>query len=704
MSRRRLALAAALMLAACSPRRPVNVLLVTFDTTRADFLGCYGKASARTPNLDRLAAEGTLFLNAMTAIPITLPSHSTIFTGTYPIAHGVRDNSLFRLPDSRTTLAEILKARGHATGAAIGGFPLVRSSGIAQGFDFYDDHVTIALEDYKGDPVERPQQFFFDERPAPRVNDAILPWLRAHARSPFFAWVHYWDPHHPHIPPAPFNELYAQDLYQGEIAFADQSLGVLLDELKAQGVYDKTIIVISADHGEGRGEHNEDTHSMLAYNTTLHDPLIMRIPGEPAGRRVPTRVGTVDILPTVLDFLGIPVPAGVQGRSLRSVMRRSGPPQSDGTSYYAETLSPRLSYGWGEQRVLFEGPLKYIHGPRQELYDLSADPQELRNLAAERPADKERMERVLASFLAKNASASIGDAVHEVDPATRDRLAALGYLSAEGTAPATVKETLRTDGTPPQDRVRDVNQWTVVKESLTRGDFLTAKELGVQLVERDPDNPFYSGMLAMAYVGLGQLEAAAKLAESGHRIGGGNEGPFLEVARQLVLTQRKDRGVALARKIVEGHPSATGYFVLGEVYRQLGDRERKLAAFQEAVKLDADFSPARVALAVDLAERGQTAEAEREFKAVLATYPRHSVALLNYGTLLLKGGRFDEGVNQVRRALEINPSYWKAHLALLAVHVQQREVADAERVFRTIQEGCRDPDVLERARDMMARL
>jgi arylsulfatase A-like enzyme/Tfp pilus assembly protein PilF len=616
----------------------------------------------------------------------------------------VRDNSLFHLPESRTTLAEILKAKGYATGAAIGGFPLVRASGIAQGFDFYEDHITITLEDYKGDPVERPRTFYFDERPATRVNDAILPWLRDHAGGRFFAWVHYWDPHHPHIPPSPFRELYAQDLYQGEIAYADQSLGVLIDELKARGVYDNTLIVVAGDHGEGRGEHNEETHSMLAYDATLRVPLIMRIPGERGGRRIPTRAGTVDVLPTVLDFLGLPIPAGVQGRSLRAAMRRTDPPKSDGTAYYAETLSPRLSYGWGEQRVLFDGPLKLIYGPRQELYDVDEDPLELRNLATERKAEKERMERVLSSFLSRNASASTADAIQQADPVTRERLAALGYLSADASAPSTVKETLRADGVAPQDRVLDVNQWTIVKDSLNRGDFLTAKEIGRELVARDPDNAFYSGMLAMAYLGLGQLESAAKLAESAHTIAAGNEGPYLEVARNLVASPKKERGLALAARVVQAHPSAMGHYVLGELYRQVGDTERKVAAFREAVRLDPQHARARLGLAIDLAERGQTAEAEREFKALLESHPRHAAGHLNYGTLLLQAGRWDEGVAQVRRALEIDPTYWKAQLALLAAHVDHRQVAEAERVFRAIQDGCRDPEVLEQARDMMAHL
>ena len=700
-SRWLVAAAAASVLVGCSQRRPRSVLWVTFDTTRADFLGCYGKKTARTPNLDRLAAEGTLFLEAVTPVPITLPSHSTMFTGTYPLVHGVRDNSIFRLPASRTTLAEVLRGHGFATGAAIGGFPLVRSSGIDQGFDFYDDHITIGLEDYKGDRIQGLKPSYFEERPAPRVNDAILPWLRQHAGRPFFAWVHYWDPHGPHIPPVPFSDLYPQDLYQGEIAYADQSFGVLLDTLKAAGAYDRTLVVVCGDHGEGRGEHNEETHSMLAYNSTLHVPLILRVPGQPGGRRVVARVGTVDVMPTVLELLGVPAPPGIQGRSLVPLMRaREGGPQA-AASYYAETLSPRLSYGWGEQRVLFDGPYKYIHGPRQELYDLTRDPAEEHDLSRELPAEKQRMERILAAFVARNASPAAGDAVREADAATRERLAALGYLSAAGQAPGATKEELRTDGDAPQDRVADVNLWTTVKERLSQGDYLTAKELGRELVDRDPKNGFYLAMLAMALLGLGQDEAAVELAESGGKVVAANEAVYQEIARRLFNAGRDDRALALARRIAADRPTAGAQYLLAEMYGRMGDRKTMAAALGKALELDPNHAAARMALAIHFAENGDAARAEREFRALLAANPRHAPGHLNFGTFLLKSGRKQEGAGEIRRAIQLAPTYWKAQLALLATLIDQGETAEAESVFRTLQEGCRDTATLDQAREMM---
>ncbi|MCG8457316.1 MAG: sulfatase, partial [Holophagales bacterium] len=308
-------------IAGCDGPPPMNVLLVTLDTTRADRLGCYGRENAGTPNLDRLAAEGFLFENAFSTVPITLPSHATMFTGRYPLAHGVRDNGLFSLPESETTLAERLRERGYAAGAAVGCFPLARGFGIEQGFDFFDDHITLNVEDLRGRRVEAKRGVYFDERPSAQVNDALLPWLREHSDRPFFAWLHYWDPHQPHIPPPPFDQVYLHDLYQGEIAFADQSLGTVLRTLEELGVADRTLVVVVADHGEGLGDHREESHSMLAYNSTLRVPMIMRVPGLEGGHRLTRRVGTVDLLPTLLDLLGLEADDSVQGRSLAPWIR-----------------------------------------------------------------------------------------------------------------------------------------------------------------------------------------------------------------------------------------------------------------------------------------------------------------------------------------------------------------------------------------------
>jgi len=309
------------LLAGCgeSKRKPKrwNVLLVTFDTTRADHIGCYGNKDIETPNLDRLAAEGFLFERAYASAPITAPSHSTILTGLYPTGHAVRDNGIFVLDDANTTLAEMLSEAGYGTAAAVASFPLSSQFGLDQGFDLYDDHFTLPYEDFRGHRVVNKTRLFFDERPAELVNEPLFPWLDENHDEPFFVWAHYFDPHLPTEPPPPYDQLYLADLYLGEIAYADEALGQLVDRLEELGVADETIIVMTSDHGEGRGDHNEITHSTLAYNSTLHVPMIIRVPGMEGGERIETRVGTVDLVPTILDLLGREVPESLQGLSMK---------------------------------------------------------------------------------------------------------------------------------------------------------------------------------------------------------------------------------------------------------------------------------------------------------------------------------------------------------------------------------------------------
>ena len=350
---------------------------------------------------------------------------------------------------------------------------------------------------------------WYDERPAGHVNDAILPWLRQHLDSPFFVWLHYWDPHHPHIPPPPYNQIFAHDLYQGEIAYADQSLGTILRVLKSAEVLERTLVVVTADHGEGFGEHSEDTHAFLAYNTTLRVPMIMRVPNAAGGRRISQQVGTVDIVPTVLDLLGFSPPATVQGRSLVPLMFEEQSPETEPPAYYSESLSPRLSHGFGDLRVLYQRPFKYIHGPRPELYDLAEDPAERRDLSADQPEEQAQLKAALETFLESHASATAVDAVYEASEEARRRLAGLGYLATTGEASEAVTESLRSDGLAPQDRVGDINLVSRLRQGLARGAFGVAKQTTLQLVNLAPDNPFYRAKL-----GLGQTGEAAKVVEA----------------------------------------------------------------------------------------------------------------------------------------------------------------------------------------------
>jgi len=671
--------------------RDWNVLLLTFDTTRADFIGCYGRTTASTPNLDGLAAEGAMFEQAFASNPVTEPAHSTIMTGVYPLVHGVRDNTFFKLPADRPTLATILGKAGWATGAAIGGFPLVKAFGLNQGFDFYEDDIVGNREDFRGRPVQRHGGSWYDERPAGQVNDAILPWLREHIDERFFVWLHYWDPHLPHIAPAPYGELYANDPYQGEIAYADRSLGTILQELKRAGVYDRTIIVMLADHGEGRLEHNEATHAFLAYSPTLHVPFILRAPKLKGGRKVSQRVGSVDVVPTILDLLGVKGPDDLQGRSLVSLINDPKLDDEAPPLYYSESMSPRLSHGFGELRVLYDGSLKYIFGPRPELFNLDDDPAELHDLVDKQPEDALRMKGELAEFIKTHASSAAGGAAHEVDDETRARLEALGYLDSAGDDESkVVEETLRSDGVAPQDRVNDINLASRLRQEIGAGQFAEAKRTAERLVETAPSNVFYRAALARALVGLGKLDEAAKVVEGTDKLGGSNQDGFLGVAQAIFDADQHKRGRDLAARVIKADDTAAARVVAGRMALKDDDAEDFKVQIAKAIELDPEYAPARLEMAKYLLGEKELDEAEVHLRMALGSAPLDINAHLAWARLLRARGDVKGSLARVDRALRFAPTSCDARVQKLELLIELNEKTQIRRLRRELERDCRD--------------
>lgn len=678
------------------PPPPRNLVLVTFDTTRADHLGCYGRPNARTHTLDGLAARGVLFEECRSAAPITMPSHSTMMTGLYPLAHGVRDNGMFRLPESRTTLAEILKARGYATAAATGSFVLDRRFGLSQGFDLYEDRIRREFENYWGQRTVEKNTLFFDERSSEHVNAAILPWLRQNRDKPFFLWVHYWDPHQPPIPPAPYSEIFAKDLYQGEIAYADAALGQLLGELETAGVAERTVVVMTADHGEGLDEHNEMTHSLLCYDATLHVPLIMAGPGVAAGKRVRERVGTVDILPTVLELLGAPARSDVQGRSLVRLWQGGGR-GDDREAYYSETLSPRISHGLGELRAWFDGPFKYIHGPRPELYDLRADPAELRNLVDEDPRTAATLRDRLGRFIERTARPS-EEAATPADPENLERLAALGYVSSGKAAPGDVKDVLRSDGTPPQDRVGHIDRVSAAKTLLVRRQYREAKDVADILLRSAPDDALYQGLAAWAEVGLGQEEAALRRLERMALVPESFANWVYPLIYRAAQGGRAERALALVDKALQRDvDNAQAHALRADILRQLGREDEFVAALREALRVDPLYLPARLELGTALAQRGEREEGRKELENVLRQDPLHARGHFNYGTLLSELDRWKEARVHFARAVELDVSYCRSYAALITADVHLGDKAGAAATLERLRENCRGDETVQQA-------
>ena len=371
----------------CSPSGPAirNVLLISIDTLRADHLGAYGFPRPTTPHIDAVAREGVLFTDVRTPVPMTLPAHVSMLTGTLPPTHGLRDNLLSRLPEGSSTLAGMLKARGFATGAVVSSFVLDRRFGTSQGFDTYDDrfqavHKIGDLSERKGDEAAR----------------LAGEWLGAHKDGPFFLLAHFYDPHDPYDPPEPFASRWKDHPYEGEVAFADHCVGLLLEKLRQLGLLDSTLIVITSDHGEMLGEHGELNHGFFVYEGALRVPLIVRVPGaQGAPRQIHLPVSLIDIVPTVLSLVGAEVPKDVQGVDLSPWLAGRGA-GGGGRPLYAETVTPTRYYGANSLLAVIADGWKYIETSRPELYDLRRDPAEAVNLLEREPARADQQTKTAA--------------------------------------------------------------------------------------------------------------------------------------------------------------------------------------------------------------------------------------------------------------------------------------------------------------------
>lgn len=686
---------ACVALAGCGKKiDPVNVVIVTIDTTRADHLGCYGHPRSRTPVIDGLAEEGVLFEWAYTPVPVTCPSHATMMTGKVPFGHGIRDNALFVLGEDQTTLAEVLKEHGYSCGAAIGSFPLLARFGLDQGFDFYDERLGEASDDAFGNRVIKKQRLFFDERKAALVNESVFPWLEQNAANPFFLWVHYFDPHHPHEPPNPYNYQFADDLYLGEIAYSDECVGTLMEKLKQLGVYENTLVVVLSDHGEGLWEHNEYTHSLLAYNSTLRVPLVIRAPGGASGRRVSERVGTVDLFPTILDRIGISLPSDLHGRSLLGHLRpEEGNRTAEPAPLYAETLSPRLSHGLGEIRALFDGDYKYLHGPIKELYDLEKDPGELTNLVDSEPDVAARMRSKLEAYLEENATSGAAQQV-AIDEETERRLMALGYLGSSGVVEVG-QEVLRDDGVAPQERVIDNALLSQAKNLLHTRNPVEARKAIDDLLERAPDNPAYLSLLADCERMTGDIEGALSTYEK--LLGLENAASVIKPEQALLLMGnlhlaqgRVEEAVALIRESQAFAETGQSHYLLAAIYKEQERFDESLVELEKAVDFEDAPVSAHLDLAVMKAQQGNLDGAEEHFRDALARQPYSARLHYNLAAFAYEQGNREEALSLTERALELRPDYMLAHHLRVQLY---REMGEAEKAEAALAEAAAiDPD------------
>ncbi len=473
--------------------KPINVVVITLDTVRADHLHCYGNKKIQTPNIDALAQQGVLFEKAVAQTPLTQPSHASIFTGTNPNVNGVRNTGGFALQPSSVTLATILQKHGWNTAAFVSSSVLEKLFGFSQGFSVYDDQMPETGKD-NGQPVA--------VRRAALTVDHALAWLNAQSTRPFFVWVHFYDAHQPYHPPEQFRKQYPNDLYDAEIAYDDQQLGRFLDAVRKKSPAGKTLIVLLADHGESLGDHGEYEHGVFLYDSTVRIPWIMVGPGIPAGVRIQQQAREIDVLPTILDLLGGKASSAAQGTSM--VPALSGK-QVPSTYSYEETLYPKINLGWSELRGIHTADWMYVRAPRPELYDLDQDPGELNNVIAAHPKKYRELEQQLkiASHLGSRDSEVV--AANQMDERTTEQLRSLGYVGGSSTN----NVELNGKGADPKDRVEILklihmatDQDSVKLPSSRRIALLN------QALALDPTNPSLYDDLGSQYEAAGKYDQA----------------------------------------------------------------------------------------------------------------------------------------------------------------------------------------------------
>ncbi len=541
------------------PRADRNVLLVTIDTLRADAVGAYGGRAA-TPNLDRLAGRGARFTFAHAHAVLTLPSHTSILTGLYPYTHGVRDNNGYRVRAGEATLAARLKAAGFATGAFVSAFPLDQRYGLQAGFDAYDDEFS---------EVGKTTEIALPERRADRTIASAIEWI-GQQRGKWFTWVHLFDPHAPYSAPPDWQARYPSDAYAAEVAWTDFTLGPLFERLERDSR--PTLVVVTADHGEGLGEHGEMTHGVFAYEATLHVPLVVAdiTPGRTAARGVtvtrPSR--HVDIVPTVLEATGMAA-AGLPGASLFA-------PATGQTSSYFESMMPVLARGWAPLRGVFAGYEKFIDLPIVELYDLERDPREQQNLAALQPDRKSVLERVLRGF-----DVALPDQPGEETAAVRERLRALGYT---GGSPAPRRDRYTEDDDP--KRLIDLDRLLHrASELFAIGKMPDAVALYKQILDRRPDTADAYRNMAFVLWQSGRPADAIATLEAAIRQGVKQRDIIVKLGTYLAETGAAQRAIALLETLPRDDTEALN--ALGIAYGQAGRAADAMRMFTRAIELDA---------------------------------------------------------------------------------------------------------------------
>ncbi len=631
----------------------LNVVLITLDTTRADALGSYGQPRPITPNLDRLAAEGTQFLQCVSSAPSTLPSHSTLFTGRHPFVHGVRSNAGYVLSDENTTLAEVLSAHGYRTAAEIAAPVIGEHTRLGQGFDRYHD---LKFEDIQRKTInvqdgEEQEAIEVEEREADDITKFGLEFIRQNRSEKFFLWLHYFDAHQPYSPPGRFYETSSESPYHGEIQYIDEQIDRVLKLIEGLGLRERTLVVVTADHGEAMGEHGEQTHMHFVYDGTIRVPLLFWGAKVPKGLKVASLVRTLDVTPTLLEMLELPPLDGIQGTSLLPLLK--GDSLDLELVAYGESIEPHVMFGASVLRYVRKGQWKYIHKVKPELYDLEADPRELEDRSDAHPEVVERL-RAELSTLIEAAPQKVSGARIAIDPATAAQLEALGYTAAASAQPLDDEVALlEVSGVDPSALTEDMN--------------LISTASGLELTHQYEESAdTYREVIAR------QPESVPILMKLNHVLGS---------------LDRDDERFEILTRVIEIAPeTANAYSDLAHIVFKRGDSaeaERLLAA---SLSVDPCVASPRATLAHLAAQRSDRGRQLQWLREGIEQCPREDGILNNYAFALATNpdAEHRDGEQALRIAQEITqgdhgrrPDYLDT---LACAHAEVGDFASAVRV------------------------
>ncbi len=614
------------------------VVVISIDTLRADRLPAYGYQGVATPAIDSLRRDGILYAHAYSHAPTTLPSHASLFTGQYPTQHGVRDNIGYTLAPEAVTLAERLQTAGYRTAGFISGYPLREDAGISQGFATWDDELEEASSEAGIGEIQRA---------GAQTVERARQWLREQPDGDFFLFVHLFEPHLPYSAPEPFASSYPSP-YDAEVAYADSLVGELFEELEANSLYQNATVVLLADHGEGLGDHDEDDHGIFVYTSTLRVPLIVKLPaGARAGERIEAPAQLADVAPTLIALAGGKALPGAVGRDLLA-------PEVVATSIYAETYQPRIHFGWSELVTVIDYPYQYIEAPEAELYDLEADPHATVNLIAGHPA-------VVAKLRDEaQRQKALLEAPAEVPQATRDRLAALGYVtSGRDTAAATFAD--------PKNRIHLLRHLKLAAATYFAGDYETAIEEYDTVLREDPMMPAAWEWMARSQQKAGHLAEALAAYEMLLQIGGGNVGTEQIVAGLNLQLGRYAAAAAAANRLLTTHPAAAR-LVLAQVAVAEGRYVEALRLGRRVLSDDGKQVRAHLVVAEALLQVGELRLATQHVDQATRSPALAAAAGLLRGRILMMGGETDTARLEFSRAVAAEPELLEGHAYLAATY------------------------------------